>query len=164
MLLLVLAFVAVPLAELYVIIEVGRAIGAAETLVLVLAISVAGAWLAKRQGLAVVARLRSRLDAGELPGREVVDGALVLVAGALLLTPGFITDAVALALLVPPVRAGARGLLFRRWRRRLGLDRVGRVPTVRVVRTRTGPAPPTGTGLPALERPSDESGPSERPD
>lgn len=119
MFVLVVLFVALPLTELYVAIQVGRWIGAAETIALLLAVSVAGAWLARRQGLAALERVRAQLDAGRLPGRDLADGLLVLIAGILLLVPGFITDAVGLLLLLPPARAGARWMLFRRWRRRV---------------------------------------------
>ena len=141
---LVALFIVVPLVELYLIIEVGRALGAAETVALLIVISVVGAWLAKRQGLAVLGRIRAQLEAGLLPGRELVDGALVLVAGVLLLTPGFLTDTVALLLLLPPVRAFGRRLLVGRWRRRL----VRVESTWRVQRPPAGPTPDEGGNPP----------------
>ncbi len=119
MFVVVLLFVVLPLTELYVAIEVGRWIGAPETIGLLLAVSVFGAWLARRQGLAVLGRVRAQLDAGRIPGRDLMDGLLVLIAGFMLLIPGFITDALGLLLLLPPARAGARSMLFRRWRRRV---------------------------------------------
>jgi UPF0716 protein FxsA len=116
---LVLLFVVVPLAELAVIIKVGSWLGVGETLGLLLLISVLGAWLVKRQGIGVIRRIQSQVNAGQVPGVELVDGALLLIAGTLLLVPGFITDAIGLLLLVPPVRLGIRRLARRRLTRRV---------------------------------------------
>ena len=115
MVLLLVLFILVPIAELYVIIQVGEAIGFVETIGLLLLISFLGAWLAKRAGLGVLRRVRQQLDAGRVPAAELIDGFLVLLAGALLLTPGFLTDIVAIFLLIPPVRAAVRALLRRRF-------------------------------------------------
>jgi UPF0716 protein FxsA len=117
--LLVLLFLVVPIAELAVILQVGHAIGVLNTLGALVLLSLAGAWLCKREGLGVMRRFRQQMEAGVVPGREVVDGALVLLAGALLLTPGFITDLVGLLLLLPPVRAGVRAAARRRVTARL---------------------------------------------
>jgi len=117
--LLFLLFVIVPFAELFVIIKVGEAIGAVYTIALLVGMSMFGAALVKREGLGVLRRARERMDMGAVPGRELVDGVLVLFAGALLLTPGFITDAVGLLLLLPPVRAGMRAYAIRRLRIRV---------------------------------------------
>lgn len=119
--LLVLLFFTVPFVELAVVITIGRHLGIADTIFLMLAISVLGAFLAKRQGLGVLREVQRRMQMGEVPGRELVDGLLVLVAAVLLLTPGFVTDAVALLLLVPPVRAGVRAVLRRRFEYRVDL-------------------------------------------
>ncbi|HMC04569.1 MAG TPA: FxsA family protein, partial [Actinomycetota bacterium] len=108
---LVLIFVVVPLAELYVIVQVSHVFGVLTTLLILLLVSVAGAWMVKREGLGVLRRAQARVDDGEVPGREIVDGLLILLAGALLLVPGFITDAIGLLLLLPPVRAGMRVFL-----------------------------------------------------
>ncbi|MDQ3944976.1 MAG: FxsA family protein [Actinomycetota bacterium] len=110
---LALIFLVVPIAELAVIITVGSEIGVLNTVALLIAVSVVGAWLAKREGLGVLRRIKGQLDAGRVPGAELVDGFLVLFAGALLLTPGFLTDCLALALLLPPVRAVVRRTLRR---------------------------------------------------
>jgi UPF0716 protein FxsA len=107
--LLVLLFIVVPIAELYVIIKVGGAIGVLPTLGLLIADSILGATLARSQGRAVWRRFNEALAAGRAPAREVFDGAMVIFGGALLLTPGFITDVFGLLLLLPPTRA-----LFRR--------------------------------------------------
>ncbi len=116
---LVLLFIAVPLVELYVIVETARSIGTLETIGLLIVVSVVGAWMVKAQGLAVLWRVRSKLAEGLMPGRELVDGALVLLAGALMLTPGFVTDAVGLLLLFPPTRMAIRPLVIRRFRHRV---------------------------------------------
>lgn len=103
-LVLLVAFIVVPLIELAVIGQVSQAIGLSWTLVALLVVSVAGAWLVRREGSRAWQRLRATLGAGRMPTDEVLSGALVLVGGALLLTPGFVTDAVGLALVVPPTR------------------------------------------------------------
>ena len=116
---LVLVFLVVPLVELYVLIQVGSAIGALNTIALLVLMGVAGGWLMKREGLGVVRRVRSQLSAGRVPATEVVDGFLILFGGALMLTPGFLSDILGLALLVPPVRALVRAGLSRRLRVRV---------------------------------------------
>ena len=110
-LLLVILFLAVPVAELALIVTVANGIGVLNTLGLLVLVSVLGAWLAKREGLGVFRRVQAALDRGELPSREVADGFLILFAGALMITPGFLSDCLALALLFPPTRAVARGVL-----------------------------------------------------
>src|SRR5207237_3369238 len=92
-------------------------LGVLDTLVLLVVISMAGAWLVKREGIGVLRRIREQSRAGVVPGKELVDGGLILLAGALMLTPGFITDAVGLLLLLPPVRAGLRAVVRRRMAR-----------------------------------------------
>jgi UPF0716 protein FxsA len=116
-----LLFLVVPIAELAVIITVAAEIGVLETIAALIVISVVGAWLAKREGLGVLRRLQAALRQHRVPTTEVVDGALILFAGALMLTPGFLTDLLALLLLIPPTRAGVRGLLMRRLRARVSV-------------------------------------------
>jgi UPF0716 protein FxsA len=116
---LVLLFILVPIAELFVIIQVGHVLGVLDTLALLVLVSLTGAWLVKREGLAVLRRVQRQLDAGVLPGSELVDGALILTAGILLLTPGVLTDVVGIFLLLPPVRAGVRRAVRRRLARRV---------------------------------------------
>jgi UPF0716 protein FxsA len=116
---LVIAFILVPLAELAVLIAVGDWIGLVPTLILLLVVSVAGAWLAKREGLAAWARFQRAMAEGRMPTVEVADGAMILLAGALLLTPGFLTDVAGVLLLLPPTRAMARRLAPRLAERRL---------------------------------------------
>jgi UPF0716 protein FxsA len=108
---IVFAFIAVPIAEIYVIIQIGHAIGGWQTAVLLLGWSAFGAWLVKREGRRAWSAFRAAASSGRLPGREVADAALVLVGGVLLLTPGFITDAVGLLLVVPFTRPLARRAL-----------------------------------------------------
>jgi UPF0716 protein FxsA len=101
---LFLILLLVPIIEIALFIEVGGLIGTWPTVGIVLLTAVIGATMLRRQGLAVLRSVHGRLAAGENPGRLLADGAMILLAGALLLTPGFFTDAVGLALLVPPVR------------------------------------------------------------
>lgn len=128
---LILLFTLLPIAELALLLWLGARIGLLPTLALMIVTGVVGATLARLQGLATLARFQKAVAAGRLPGTELVEGLLLLVAGAVLLTPGVLTDAAGFLLLVPPVRRGvARGV--EGWARR-------RV----VVRTPgTGPAPP----------------------
>lgn len=115
MLVLAFLFLVVPLAELYVIIQVGQAIGALNTIGLLLLDSLVGGWLMKREGLGVMRRLQSQLQEGRVPGKEIVDAFLILFGGALMLAPGFMTDLVGMALLLPPVRVVVRRVLARRF-------------------------------------------------
>jgi UPF0716 protein FxsA len=101
------------IAELYVMILVAGQIGVLSTVGLLILIAVLGIWLVKREGLAVLRRLRRTVDAGQVPHREVVDGFLIVFAGLLMIPPGFITDAVGLLLLLPPVRSLVRLWLFK---------------------------------------------------
>jgi len=116
---LVLLFIAVPLAELAVIIQVGQLIGVWWTIGLLLADSLLGSWLLRHQGRAAWRRFNEALRAGRVPTREVLDGTLVIFGGALLLTPGFITDVFGAILLIPPTRALVRSVLTRRLRHRV---------------------------------------------
>jgi len=128
--LLVLVFLVVPIAELYVIVQVAGGIGIPETILLLIAISFAGAWLARVAGVSVLNRLQRTVRAGKVPSAELVDGALVLFAGALMVTPGFLSDALAILLLLPPSRAVVRNVVLRRIRAGGGLTRiVSSVPT-----------------------------------
>lgn len=111
--LLLLLFIVVPLAELYVIIQVGEAIGALPTIGLLVLDSLLGTWLLRSQGRTVWNRFRTTLAAGRPPARETLDGALVIFGGALMLAPGFITDAFGVVLLLPPTRAVVRRVLAR---------------------------------------------------
>ena len=104
MFLLVALFIVVPLVELYVIIQVGGAIGVLPTIAILLADSILGALLLRSQGRAAWQRFQAALAERRPPAREVFDGAMIIVGGTLLLTPGFITDVFGLILLIPPTR------------------------------------------------------------
>ena len=112
-------FIVVPFIELYVILQIGREIGAVWTIALLVFMSVAGAALVKREGFGVLRRAQQRMEAGQVPGRELVDGVMILFAGALLLTPGFLSDAVGILLLLPPIRATLRAAAIRALRNRV---------------------------------------------
>src|SRR3954449_11884035 len=114
MLLLILVFIVVPIAELYVIFKIGDAIGWAPTLALLVIDSLLGSWLMRSQGRTVWNRFQQTMEAGRIPHREVFDGVLVIFGGAFLITPGFLTDIIGVILLVPPTRAFVRRLLVRR--------------------------------------------------
>lgn len=105
MLLLLFALIATPIMELYLLIEIGSIIGAAWTIAAVVATAVIGAALIRRQGMGVLAEAQASMSRKELPLKQLFDGFFLLVAGALLLTPGFVTDSIGFVLLVPPLRA-----------------------------------------------------------
>jgi UPF0716 protein FxsA len=109
------AFVVVVMVEIYAIIQVAHAIGALDTIALLIVVSVIGAWLTKHEGFVVLRRLRAQLDAGHAPTDELIDGVLVLGAGVLLMVPGFVTDAIGLIVLFPPTRVPLRRYLRRRF-------------------------------------------------
>ena len=111
---LIALFIVVPLLELAVILEVGRQIGVAPTIAVLVADSMVGALLMRAQGRAAWRRFTAATRSGRPPAREVLDGVLIVAGGALLLTPGFLTDALGLSLLFPPTRAVVRRVLARR--------------------------------------------------
>jgi UPF0716 protein FxsA len=113
MFLLVILFIVVPIAELYVIIQVGEAIGVLPTLALLFLDAILGSLLLRHQGRSAWRRFNEALAQRRFPGKEVADGLLIVVGGTLLLAPGFITDVFGVLLLIPPTRAIARGLLRR---------------------------------------------------
>lgn len=153
---LAVALLVVPLAELYVVLQVGGLIGAWPTVVLLLAESALGAYLLRREGPAAWRRLQQALRAGRMPSAELTDAALVLVGGTLLLTPGFLTDALGFFAVLPPTRPLARRWLLAALRRRVpvvsfggGVRRPGDVVQGEVVddgRRDDGPAAPGGSG------------------
>ncbi|HEY5720679.1 MAG TPA: FxsA family protein [Gammaproteobacteria bacterium] len=126
---LLLLFLVIPLVEIYLLIQAGSVIGALPTVGLVVLTAVVGAWMLRLQGLATLARVRASLEQGELPETALVEGVLLLLAGALLLTPGFVTDGFGFVLLVPGARiALARALLRRVALRAVAGSAAGRPP------------------------------------
>jgi UPF0716 protein FxsA len=125
MILLVALLVIVPIVELFVFVQVADWIGVFQALFLLLALSFVGAWVVKVQGVGVLRRVSADLNARMVPGRALLDGALLLVAGALMLIPGFVSDLFGILLLIPFIRTGIGNGLVRRWTRRF---------TVRTVR------------------------------
>jgi UPF0716 protein FxsA len=111
---LILIFLVVPIAELYVIYLVGDAIGVWQTLLLLAADSLLGSLLLRSQGRSVWNRFNEAIADGRVPRREVMDGVLVIFGGAFLITPGFLTDLLGLALLIPPTRSAVRRIVERR--------------------------------------------------
>ena len=138
MLLLVALLIILPVVELFVIVQVAQWIGVWETLFLLVSVSLLGAWMVKIQGIGVLRRIGDDLSNRRVPAGGMVDGALLLVAGTLLLIPGFLTDILGLILLVPIARVGIRKGLIGRWTRKY-------MPVT--VRSRpVPPRPPTGPG------------------
>jgi UPF0716 protein FxsA len=109
--LLVLAFIVVPIIEIYVLIQVGQVIGAWWTILLLVADSILGSWLIKREGGRAWRGLRGALESGRMPAKELADAALILVGGTLMLSPGFVTDAFGILLILPFTRPVFRRLL-----------------------------------------------------
>lgn len=100
----ILLFIGLPLVEIYLMIQVGTVIGAVPTIALTVLCSALGVWLVRRQGFSVLMRVRESLARNEVPALELLDGALLLVAGLFLLLPGFLTDSIGFLLLIPPLR------------------------------------------------------------
>jgi len=143
--LLVILFIVIPIAELYVIVQVGQLIGLWPTLALLLADAILGSMLLRQQGRSAWRRFNEALAQRRFPGKEVADGVLVVIGGTLLLTPGFLTDIFGLLLLIPPTRAVARRVL-----RRLT---IGRFMVVGM--PGRGPAPGPNRGTARDDRPYD---------
>ncbi|MDJ0950031.1 MAG: FxsA family protein [Alphaproteobacteria bacterium] len=125
-LILFLTFITVPLLEIGVFIEVGGRIGTWPTVGIVILTAIIGTWMIRLQGLSVLARAQQALEQDRLPVTEIFDGLCLLIAGALLLTPGFVTDTVGFALLLPPVRLWAGRWIWRVLQARGGITIVGR--------------------------------------
>ena len=160
---LALIFLVAPIVELAVIVVVAGKIGVLDTIALLIVLSFVGAWVCKREGLAVLRRLQQTLDAGRMPHKEVVDGFLILLGGALLLAPGFVSDVFGILLLLPPVRIAVRSMLLASFRRRGSfavriIDGVGsrvdlgrnRVHDVTAREAATGDVRPRPPGTPEL--------------
>jgi UPF0716 protein FxsA len=154
-LILLSLFIAVPIVEIVVIIKVGGLIGAWPTVGLIFLTAIAGTALVRAQGFQILARAQDSLARGQFPAEELFDGMNLLAAGILLLTPGFVTDAFGLVLLVPPLRRRIAGWI---WRRLLTSGHVhmharwqgpgGRGDIIEGDYTEVRPAPPDGTGGP----------------
>lgn len=110
---LFLLFVVMPVLELWVLIQVGSQIGGLNTIALVFLTAMAGTWLLRQQGLKTLLQARSKMDAGQMPAKEMAEGICLAVGGALLLTPGFITDTVGFICLVPGLRTGLIGWMMK---------------------------------------------------
>lgn len=136
---LFLAFLAVPLIEIALFIQVGGAIGLWPTLAIVVLTAILGAWLVRMQGALAIGQLRSSFSRLDDPTEPLVHGAMILIAGALLLTPGFFTDAVGFALLMPPVRRA----VFKYLQKRVHVERFEMGPD--------GPRPPRDPGPDIIE-------------
>lgn len=109
--LLLIAFVIVPIVEIFVLIQVGQVIGPWWTILLLIADSILGTWLIRREGGRAFAALRSALNSGQMPAKELADGALILIGGTLMLSPGFVTDLFGILLILPFTRPVARRIL-----------------------------------------------------
>ena len=151
----------VPIVELYVFVKVAEAIGFLDALVILVAVSLVGLWLVKRAGLRVWARFNEQIVAGSTPSREVADGVCLLLAGLLVAIPGFVTDAIGLLLLLPPIRALVRRFLLKRY--------AGRGRSVRVIRASYRPPDrgpvidASGSEAPGRTTPSPAHGELEHP-
>ena len=110
---LLLMFILIPIAEMVVLIKVGGLIGAIPTVGLVVLTATIGVWLLKREGLATINRVQEKMANGELPGKELLEGVMLIIGGALLLTPGFITDAIGFVCLIPWLRQPVASWLLR---------------------------------------------------
>ena len=110
---LFLAFTLVPALEIYLLIQIGGVIGALNTLLVILLTGAAGAYLARLEGMHTFLKIQNSLQQGVMPAEEMIDALIILVAGLVLLTPGFLTDATGLLLLIPQVR-----FFFKRWLRK----------------------------------------------
>ncbi len=139
--LIFLLFLAVPIIEIAVFVQVGGEIGLWNTIGIVILTAVLGTWLLRREGISILFRIRENLEANRVPVKEMFDGVCLVVAGALLLTPGFVTDAVGFLLFVPPVRHYLASVVA---------ARVLANAEVRYTHTRTchssGPTQPNGSG------------------
>jgi UPF0716 protein FxsA len=117
--LLVAAFIVVPIVEIYVIIQVGQVIGPWWTILLLIADSIVGSWLVRHEGRRAWEALTTAIRSGRMPAKELADGALILVGGTLMISPGFVTDVAGMLLILPFTRPLARRLLTRVVSRRL---------------------------------------------
>jgi UPF0716 protein FxsA len=116
---LFLLFTLVPAVELYLIIKVGQSIGAASTILLIIGTGILGAYYARQQGLSVLSNIQWKVQQGQVPGDDLVNGGMLLVGGALLITPGFITDFLGFSLIFPPTREAIKVVVKRHLERKI---------------------------------------------
>lgn len=140
---LALLFVVLPVVEIYLLIQIGQTIGAWWTVLLLILDGLLGSWLMKREGTRAWAALTTALRNGSMPARELADGALILVGGTLLMTPGFVSDVAGLFCVLPFTRPLARRVLTRFLAKRLMVATLGP----------TGPSRPGGPGSEDRTRP-----------
>ncbi len=119
---LLFLLLSIPLLEIYLLISVGRIIGAGSTVLLLIVTAILGAWLLRLQGLQTLSKVQAATQAGKVPAVELVDGVILLVCGVALLTPGFFTDAIGFIALVPSIRRRAAEGLLRHFSNRLGVQ------------------------------------------
>ena len=151
---LLILFIAVPVVELVLLIEIGQRVGTLATIGLIIGTGIVGASLARQQGISTLARLRKDLDAGQLPAEPIVDGVLILLAAAVLITPGVLTDLVGFLCLVPACRRVLKRFLKRRFERAVQEGTVGVTMASVVVgdRSRQPPMKDVTPGRPAGPR------------
>ena len=152
---LLLLFIVLPAVELALLIEVGQRIGTLETIGLIVLTGIVGAAMARSQGLRVIADAQSRVARGEMPADSLIDGVMILVASALLVTPGVLTDAFGFLCLVPAFRALCKREVVRRFERAVQQQRV------HVTIHPPGPGAPFGAAPPAID--VDPAHPDEQP-
>lgn len=140
---LVLVFIFVPLADLALLIKVGAVLHFFPTVALVITTGILGAGLARRQGLRTFATINSELASGHMPTDQLIEGLMILLAGAVLITPGFLTDLMGLALLIPPVRRVFRAALVRHFESRIAARQIQVSSTFKCEE----PDPPMGAGF-----------------
>ncbi|PEN15129.1 hypothetical protein CRI94_02235 [Longibacter salinarum] len=164
---LVVLFLVTPAVELALLLKVGQLIGFWETVGIIVATGIAGSFLAKREGVSAWQRLNRSLARGGLPGKELLDGVIILIAGALLITPGVLTDIVGFMGLLPPSRALIRKLIMKRVQKKMEDGSLnmqfgffGGVPSGGRGGTPDGPSGPAGG---PGGNPAGDSGPSPRP-
>lgn len=121
---LLLLFTLVPVIELYILIEAGRQIGLGMTIAMIFLTGIAGAYLARRQGFELVSRIQNELNQDRMPTEELIDGAMILGGGLLLLTPGFATDLIGFCLLTPLTRRGMKSWIKKWLDRKIGAGHI----------------------------------------
>ncbi len=124
---LLLLFILIPTIELILLIEIGQLIGTLPTIALIIFTGILGAFLARRQGVQVLTRIRAEFQTGQLPADPIFDGAIILVAGAFLMTPGILTDTLGFLCLIPATRRAIKKAV---WSRMEGAVRNGQIFTV----------------------------------